>query len=223
MTAQIDWGAARLRATRQLAHDVRLLEIEPLGGFVAPTPGSHIRVMVEINAQQDIRHYSIVGPCRDARYRIAVKRHTDSRGGSLYMWGLSEGARLTISPPENHFELSYGRPEYLLLAGGIGITPIYSMALALAEMQANFRLLYACQHAGDLALAEELREQVGDRLRIFLDERGERIDLAAEIARLDPAGELYVCGPMGLLEATKAEWQRAGPRGGSPAFRDLRQ
>lgn len=210
MTAQIDWGAARLRATRQLASDVRLLEIEPLGGFVAPAPGSHIRVMVEINDRPDIRHYSIVGPCRDGRYRIAVKRHADSRGGSIYMWGLSEGARLTISPPANHFELRYGRPDYLLLAGGIGITPIYSMAMALAEAQADFRLLYACRNAGDLALADELREQVGDRLRIFLDERGERIDLAAEIARLDPGSELYICGPMGLLEATKAEWHRQG-------------
>ena len=197
MAGQIDWGPARLTATRQLAPDVRLFEIEPLGGFVAPTPGSHIRVMVEIDGRPDIRHYSVVGPCRDGRYRIAVKRLADSRGGSAYMWSLSEGARLTVSPPANHFELGYGRAEYLLLAGGIGITPIYSMALALAEAQAKFHLLYACRRAEDLALADDLRARIGDRLRIVLDERGERIDLATEIARLDPGGELYVCGPMG--------------------------
>ena len=210
MSAQIDWGPARLRATRALAPDVRLFEIEPQGGFDAPTPGSHLRVIVEIGGGLDIRHYSVVGPCRDRRYRIAVKRHADSRGGSAYMWGLAEGAHLTISAPTNHFELSYGRPDYLLLAGGIGITPIYSMALALAEAQARFRLLYACRRAEDLALADELRERIGDRLRIVLDERGERIDLSAEIARLHPDGELYVCGPMGLLDATKAEWSAHG-------------
>lgn len=210
MAGQIDWGPARLHATRDLAPDVRLFEIEPLGGFVAPTPGSHLRVMVEIGGRPDIRHYSVVGPCRDRRYRIAVKRHAESRGGSAYMWRLADGARLTISAPANHFELSYGRPDYLLLAGGIGITPIYSMALALAEAQARFRLLYACRCADDLALADELRDRLGDRLRIVLDERGERIDLAAEIAELHANGELYVCGPMGLLDATKAEWSGQG-------------
>jgi ferredoxin-NADP reductase len=210
MAGQIDWRPARLHATRDLAADVRLFEIEPQGGFAAPTPGSHLRVMVEIDGRPDIRHYSVVGPCRDRRYRIAVKRHADSRGGSAYMWSLPESARLMISAPTNHFELSYGRPDYLLLAGGIGITPIYSMALALAEAQARFRLLYACRRAEDLALADELRDWLGDRLRIALDERGERIDLAAEIAGLHPDGELYVCGPMGLLDATKAEWSAQG-------------
>jgi ferredoxin-NADP reductase len=210
MAGQIDRGPARLHATRDLAPDVRLFEIEPLSGFVTPTPGSHIRIMVEIGGRLDIRHYSVVGPCRDRRYRIAVKRHADSRGGSAYMWSLVEGARLTISTPANHFVLNYGRPDYLLLAGGIGITPIYSMALALAEAQARFRLLYACRRAGDLALADELRDRLGDRFAVVLDEQGERIDLAAEIARLHPDGELYVCGPVGLLDATRAEWGAQG-------------
>jgi ferredoxin-NADP reductase len=210
MAAQIDWGEARLRAMRDLAPDIRLFEIEPLGTFVPPTPGSHIRVMVQIGSRPDIRHYSVVGPCRDGVYRIAVKRHADSRGGSAYLWSLPEGARLTVAPPANHFVLRYGRPEYLLLAGGIGITPIYAIALALMEAQARFRLVYACRRAQDLALADELRERIGDSLQNVLDERGERIDLAAEIAGLHPDGELYVCGPMSLLDAAKAEWRAQG-------------
>ena len=75
------------------------------------------------------------------------------------------GAQLTVSTPGNHFELSRGRPEYLLLAGGIGITPIFTMALALAQAGADFRLLYACRRRQDLALADELRERVGERLQ----------------------------------------------------------
>jgi ferredoxin-NADP reductase len=210
MTGHIDWQTARLVATRQLAPDVRLFEIEPFAGFVAPSPGSHIRLMVEIGGRPDIRCYSTVGPCRDGRYRIAVKRHGDSRGGSAWLWSLSEGALLTVSPPANHFELSYGNPAYLLMAGGIGITPIYSMALALAEAQADFRLLYAVRRAEDLALAADLRDRIGDRLQVFADERGESIDFAAEIARLDPEAELYVCGPMGLLDTAKAAWRAQG-------------
>ncbi len=93
-----------------------------------------------------------------------MKLLPDSRGGSSYMWSLAPGARLTVSTPGNHFELGRGRPQYLLLAGGIGITPIYSMALALAKSGADFRVLYACRRRQDLALADDLRAAIGDRL-----------------------------------------------------------
>ena len=210
MGEQIDWRSARLRSTRDLTPDIRLFEIEPSGDFVVPTPGSHINIVVQIKGRPDVRCYSAVGPCTDGVYRIAVKLLGDTRGGSAYMWSLAPGAQLTISTPGNHFELSRGRPEYLLLAGGIGITPIFTMTLALAAAEANFRLLYACRRRQDLAFADELQNCIGHRLQTFIDEEGARIDLDAEIARLCPGGELYVCGPIGMLEAAKRHWQRSG-------------
>ncbi|MBQ0819033.1 oxidoreductase [Microvirga sp. HBU67558] len=210
MAEQIEWRAAKLLRTRDLSPDIRLFEIEPSGDFVAPTPGSHINVNVQIGERPDVRSYSIVGPCSDGLYRIAVKLLGDSRGGSAYMWGLKPGAQLTISTPGNHFDLGRGRPEYLLLAGGIGITPIFTMAMALAEIDADFRVLYACRRREDAALADELRERVGERLQMFVDADGGRVDLDSEIARLAPGGELYVCGPIGLLEAAKRAWQQSG-------------
>jgi ferredoxin len=84
------------------------------------------------------------------------------------------------------------------------------MTLALAETGANFRLLYACRRRQDLALADELRERIGGRLQTFIDEEDSRIDLDAEIARVCPGGELYVCGPIGMLEAAKRHWQSSG-------------
>ena len=206
----IEWQAARLRSVLDLAADIRLFEIEPAGPVAAPAPGSHINVAVLIGERPDTRCYSIVGPCTDGLYRIAVKLLPDSRGGSAYMWSLAPGAQLTISTPGNHFVLTPGRPDYLLVAGGIGITPIYTMALALAASGAGFRLLYACRRREDLALAEELRERIGERLEIYLDEEGSRIDLAAAIARLAPGGELYACGPVGMLDAVRQAWQRSG-------------
>ena len=153
----------------------------------------------------------MVGPCDDGLYRIAVKLLPDTRGGSAYMWSLVPGARLTISTPGNHFELGRGRPEYLLLAGGIGITPIYTMALALAQAGPSFRLLYACRRRQDLALR---RRAAGAHRRppAGLPRRGGRAGSisTAEIARLAPGGELYVCGPIGMLEAAKRAWQRSG-------------
>jgi vanillate O-demethylase ferredoxin subunit len=126
------------------------------------------------------------------------------------MWGLQAGARLLISTPENHFGLAHGRPEYLLVAGGIGITPIFTMAAALAREQASFRVLYGFRRRGDAALAEDLQAQLGGRLALYCDADGARLDLGAEIARLHPAGELYVCGPIGLLEAAKRVWRESG-------------
>jgi ferredoxin-NADP reductase len=208
MAATID-RAGIVRATHDLTSTIRMIEIAPEQGFVSPSPGSHIDFSVMIGERPDVRSYSVVGPCEDRIYRIAVKRLDASHGGSDYMWSLKSGARIAHSAPANHFGLASGKPEYLLLAGGIGITPIYSHALALAHAGARFRLLYACRNRGELALGDELRERIGDRLEpVYSEER--RIDIASEIERLDPKGELYVCGPIGMLEAAKGCWRASG-------------
>jgi len=210
MPEQIQWRRAKLRSVRDLTPDIRLFEMESSGEFIVPTPGSHINIVVHIKGRPDVRCYSAVGPCTDGIYRIAVKLLGDSRGGSAYMWSLMPGAQLTISTPSNHFELSRGRSEYLFLAGGIGITPIFTMASALALTGAKFRLLYACRRRQDLALVDELQDLIGDRLFVFVDEEGAQVDLDAEIARLASGGEFYVCGPIGMLENAKRHWQRSG-------------
>jgi len=210
MPEAIEWRRGRLREVRDLSPDIRLFEIEPAGDFVAPTPGSHFNIGVQINGRPDIRNYSAVVFGSDGLYPIAVKRLPDSRGGSAYMWSVLPGAHLTISTPGNHFELRRGRPEYLLLAGGIGITPIFTMTLALAEAGANFRLLYAVRRYQDLALADELQHRIGDRLQVFVSSEGQRVDIGAEIARLQLDGEFYVCGPIGMLEDARRGWQRSG-------------
>ncbi|WP_445219672.1 PDR/VanB family oxidoreductase [Bradyrhizobium sp. Pa8] len=210
MAKPIEWTSARLCATRELTPDVRLFEIAADRVLMTATPGSHIDVLMPIDGRPQVRSYSLVGPSSDGLYRIAVKRLASSRGGSVGMWRLKTGERLTVSEPRNSFELSYGRPEYLLLAGGIGITPIYPMALALKQAGANFRLLYAARSRRDLALADELARYIGGQVHFFVNEEGQRIDIAGEIAQLDPRGELYVCGPFGMLEATKQLWHQAG-------------
>jgi ferredoxin-NADP reductase len=210
MAEVIEWRDGKVRATRDLTSAIRLIEIEPSGEFVAASPGSHISISVMIRGRPDVRSYSIVGPCADGIYRIAVKLLENTRGGSAYMWSLKPGGRIALSAPANHFNLALGRTEYLLLAGGIGVTPIFTHALALAEANARFRLIYACRSRRDLALADELAERLGGRLELFLSNEGRRVDIAAEIARLDDQGELYVCGPIGMLEAAKRGWRESG-------------
>ena len=212
-----------VRATRDLTSAIRLIEIEPSGGFVAASPGSHINISVMIRGRPDVRSYSVVGPCADGVYRIAVKLLANTRGGSAYMWSLRPGGRIVLSAPANHFNLALGRPEYLLLAGGIGITPIFTHALALAEANARFRLLYACRSRDDLALADELAERLGDRLELFLSEEGSagrhrRRDCAPRSAR-----RILCLRPD--RDARSGETMLAGerPAGGPLALRDIRQ
>lgn len=205
-----DWRPARLLATHDLTADIRLFEIAVEGDVVRPSPGSHIQVGVLVDGRPDTRSYSLIDAGRDGLARIAVKLLPHSRGGSRYMWSLSPGARLTVSTPGNHFELRHGRPQYLLLAGGIGITPIHAMAHALADAGADLRVVYAARSRRDLAFADALAARLGDRLELVVDEEGGRLDVAAAIAALDPAGELYMCGPIGLMEAVKRAWAASG-------------
>ena len=210
-------GEAVVRATRALSRDVRLFEIEPVDGAAAWAPGAHIDVTVRLGERTEVRSYSLVGDWHAQRYRIAVKRRPEGRGGSSYMWSLEAGARLTVGAPNNHFELALDSPEYLLVAGGIGVTPILGMAGSLAARGARFRVLYAARSRADLALAEELAASIGDRLQIFVSEEGMRIDADAAVARLGASGELYLCGPLRMIEDFRRAWRAAGRRPG--AFR----
>jgi len=210
MRAEHVWTDATLRATSALAPGVRAFEIAPRDGARPWAPGAHIDVSVLVGARAEVRSYSLVGEWNPARYRIAVKRQPQGRGGSAYMWSLEPGARLTIGAPNNHFELAHDSPDYLLVAGGIGVTPILGMASSLAARGANFRVLYGVRSRAELALADEIGAAVGDRLEIFVSGEGRRIDPSAEIARLGAGGELYLCGPLGMIEDFRRAWGAAG-------------
>ncbi|MCC2099314.1 MAG: oxidoreductase [Hyphomicrobiales bacterium] len=210
MDAKTFWQKARVRSIRDLTPDIRLFELEPAQRFIPPAPGGHIDVTVQIDGRAAVRSYSLVGPCSDGVYRIAIKLLPDSRGGSAYMWSLPEGSTLTISEPGNHFELFRGRPDYVLIAGGIGITPIYSMALALSKAGARFRVLYATRSAADLAFADELAELPGANLQTYPAGEGRRLSIGDAITSLAPNGEMYVCGPIGMLEDARSAWAASG-------------
>jgi ferredoxin-NADP reductase len=207
------FGPARVRAARDVASDVRLVEIEPEAGARPYATGSHLDIAVVIDELPDLRSYSLVGERPvDGAYRIAVKDVPDSRGGSRFVRALEPGAAVEVSEPESHFELQYGRPEYLLVAGGIGITPLIGMAHALTRHGRPFRLLYAARTREQMPFVDELSELLGDRLELFVSSAGNRLDVGAEIDRLDPDGELYLCGPVRLRDAALHGWRERSRR-----------
>ncbi len=210
MRNNLQWHPAHLRAHRDLSPTVREFEIRPEGGVKAWSVGSHLNVRVEIDGRDETRSYSLVGLPDPEVYRIAVKRAQPSRGGSRHMWSLETGAELAIGEPNNHFELAFGAPEFLLVAAGIGITPIVGMAQLLAAKGAKLQMRYAARSAAELVYAEVLRGVLGPRLKTFCDDSAERLDLAAEIAALGPRAQLLACGPIALLDAVRDEWEHAG-------------
>ena len=139
----------------------------------------------------------------------------ESRGGSLFVRALERDAGVEVSDPRSHFELQYGRPEYLLVAGGIGITPLYGMAHALERHGRPFRVLYAARTPEQMPFVDELSELLGDRLERFVSSEGAASTSTVEIERLHPDGEPYLCGPCAC--ATPPSTPGRPPGGGRTA------
>jgi ferredoxin-NADP reductase len=210
MKSSNTWHPAHLRAHRDLSPTVREFEIRPEGGVKPWTVGSHLKVRVHIDGREETRSYSLVGLHDPHAYRIAVKRAEPGHGGSRHMWRLQDGEELKVGEPDNHFELAYNAPQFLLVAGGIGITPLVGMAQMLHAKGADVQMRYAARSAAELVYAELLRQTLGDRFQTCRSDAGERLDLPREIARLAPGAQMLVCGPLSLLDAARAAWAAAG-------------
>ncbi len=194
---------------------VREFELVPEdAGPQTYAPGAHLQVRLPIaGGEPQTRSYSLIGLPNTRCYRIAVKRMDAGRGGSLHMWQLTTGDRLVISEPQNHFLLSFDAPEYLLIAGGIGVTPLVAMADALGAHRTrtgvSVRMVYGARRSdqGDeFAYADDLHRALGTCLQRVNADAGERIDFAAEFARLHPEAQVYCCGPVPMLDAIKEAW-----------------
>jgi vanillate O-demethylase ferredoxin subunit len=197
---------ARVRAARDVAARVRLLELEPPEARRYP-PGAHLDLWLPSG---DKRSYSLVGARpHDGAYRIAVKQLPDSRGGSEHMHSLAVGDELEIAAPASHFELRWGAPEYLLIAAGIGVTPIIGMAQRLVEAGAPVRMLYSGHARGEMAFVDELSELLGDRLTLHVTDEGTRLEAAHAFEDLEEDADVYLCGPYGFQEAIRAAWRDA--------------
>ncbi|MBT2299769.1 oxidoreductase [Variovorax paradoxus] len=217
MKSDTHWMPARITALRDLTPTVREFEITPESGIAAThEPGAHLQVQVLVGApgsgRMQTRSYSVIGAPDGRAWRIAVKRLDDGRGGSLAMWRLAIGDRLLVAEPQSHFGLDTTAPGYLLVAGGIGITPLVFMAQrlgALAERNGvRVRMLYGARSVDELAYLPTLQDALGPDVQAHTGSAP--IDFAAEIAAMPPGGQLYTCGPVPMLEAVKRAWAAAG-------------
>lgn len=205
-----DWSTGRVVATTPVAHDVRRITIaRPPRGRAAP--GSHVDVRVPVGETTDVRSYSVVeSDGEGGLLTISVLRVPQSRGGSAFMHGLAPGDELAVTQPLQNFPLRVGAPRYVLLAGGIGITAVAEMARVLRHVGADYRLVYVGRGRERMAYVVELAELHGERLVLHVDAEGSPLDVADLVGSVDAQTELYMCGPIRLMDAVRRHWQDAG-------------
>lgn len=187
-----------------------VFELSPKDGAVLPdwTPGAHVDVLQPSGL---VRQYSLAGHPDSELWRLGVLREPDARGGSTWMCdSLQEGQTLRLAGPRTHFSFvaEPGVPV-ILLAGGIGITPLIPMAAAAAEAGLDYRLHYS-GHEGRMAFLPELEAAHGERLVVHLSEGEGRADLDALLAAAEPGTRVYCCGPAGFIDAAEAAAAAAG-------------
>lgn len=193
----------RLTAVTSAAEGTNLFEFRRTDDHPLPpfTAGAHIDVNLPNGL---IRQYSLVNPQNERhRYVIGVKLDRESRGGSSFMHeSIREGGTYAIAGTRNNFPLVEDAPHVVLLAGGIGITPIWCMVQRLAEIGASWELHYACRNRGEAAFHDELAT-FGDMVRFHFDDEcgGKILDIAAIVADAPGAAHLYCCGPAPMLAA----------------------
>jgi len=181
----------------------------PLPAFSA---GSHIDVQVPGGLT---RQYSLCNdPGESHRYMIGVLRDAGSRGGSEAMHErVAEGDLLRISAPRNHFPLAHGAAHSILLAGGIGVTPILCMAERLAVTGAPFDMHYCVRSPDRAAFRARIeRSSFASQVAFHFDDgdEGQKLQLGTVLVGLRPGVHLYVCGPKGFMDWVLGTARAAG-------------
>ena len=202
-TAMLNVRVARKRIE---ASDICSFELVSESGAPLPAfaPGSHIDVHLP---QGFTRQYSLCNdPAEAHRYLIAVLKDSASRGGSRALHdAVNEGDVLSISAPRNHFALVEGAQRHLLLAGGIGVTPLLCMAEQLAATGRAFDMHYCTRSRARTAFVERIEASpFAARVQFHFDDGAEheRFDIERLLASTDDDGtHLYVCGPGGFMNA----------------------
>lgn len=194
-----------------LSDRIRALRIGAADGAALPgfEAGAHVTFTLPDGATRAYSLITFTGEF-DApeSYQIAVLREEDGQGGSRYMHSLNVGDSLRFSAPKNDFPLVPNAPA-VLLAGGIGVTPLISMASAMQGGEQPVSMIFAGRSKAEMAYCDALTDLLGARLRLHFDDVAGMLDLDAILGQLGPA-HLYVCGPRGMIDAVRSAAEQMG-------------
>ena len=198
---------ARIASVRREAEGIHSLEFRALDNSILPafTAGSHIDLML---APGLTRSYSLSNdPCERDRYVVSVNKDPESRGGSRHVHErLRVGDVLKISPPRNNFQLDETAEHTVLVAGGIGITPLKAMISRLNSIGLSWQLFYATKTRATTAFLDELRHledlQPGHiQFHCSAEPKGTRLDIEAVVSASPASSHFYCCGPQSMIAA----------------------
>jgi vanillate O-demethylase ferredoxin subunit len=227
----------RVNSVTQETDDIKRYElVSTASGDLPPfTAGAHIDIMT---GNQMWRSFSLANSPSDRHsYVIAVLRESAGRGGSAWVHDhVREGDTLSVYEPLNNFELAEDANEHVLIAGGIGITPMLAMGHRLREIGAKAHLHYCTRAPEKTAFRNDVVEAFGSHVTMYHDygDPSNGIKLGEVLKNRPNGAHLYICGPTGLIAAAQkaaAHWTEAAvhvehfkpterplPAGGNPPF-----
>jgi dimethylamine monooxygenase subunit B len=195
-----------IRRIRELAPGIREFSLGRSDGedFPVYSGGSHIVLSLPLGERQHRNPYSLLGdPTVRNTWRIAVRKQEQSRGGSAWLHEQArEGMRIDISAPVNLFPLDRLGRHHILVAGGIGITPILSQARELARLGVDFEVHYAYRGPEYGVFADELETLAPGRIHHYVATRREQIEFSTLLAGRPLGTHFYICGPAGMVAAS---------------------
>ncbi|GGR47357.1 vanillate O-demethylase ferredoxin subunit [Nocardioides luteus] len=211
VNTQTWWQQGRVVEADDLAEGVRRIVLSP-DRPVHATPGTHVDLRLDLDGHVRTRSYSVLrSEDGGRRLTLGVQLAPSSRGGSRHMHGLEVGDVVEMTGPVQSFPLGVGADRYVLVAGGIGVTALVAMADSLRRRGADYTLVLAGRRRAVMAYLEELADTHGDRIRVFVDDEGVRLDVDALVGEIagGPAPartEMYMCGPIRLMDAIRRAW-----------------
>jgi vanillate O-demethylase ferredoxin subunit len=198
------WLQLKIAERREEAEQICSFELVDPQQRALPsfTPGAHIDVEIRPGL---VRQYSLCNaPGEQHRYVIAVLREPEGRGGSIALHdNFKAGDSIRVSMPRNHFPLAAHADRYVLLAGGIGVTPLLAMAEYLSCRGLDFEMHYCVRSPGRAAFLERIRRSAfAQRVQLHFDDgpAEQRFDAAQVLGRPVPGTHIYVCGPSGFMD-----------------------
>nr|WP_283812648.1 PDR/VanB family oxidoreductase [Bradyrhizobium tropiciagri] len=202
--SRLEFGG-QIVSTETITPRVRLFRVKPL--VEAPPPrasaGAHVDIEVDLSGRREWRSYSLINHVSSGEfYEFAVQREQSGKGGSNYLHDtVGPGSVVRLRAPANNFSLSAAADSYLLIAGGIGVTPILAMAQELVARAAQVRAIFCARTAADAPFLAEIKSLLGTRLEVNLDAGDPKkfTDFSRVLGSRRRGEHLYMCGPNAMM------------------------
>lgn len=203
----------RVARARMVGEGLLHLRLESPDGKALPgwTPGAHIDI--ECGSPDLTRQYSLCGDPEDrSGWEVTILLDPNSRGGSAWLHQqATTGTVLKVRGPRNHFSLDTSdNAPLLFVAGGIGVTPIMTLAAAARKAGRDYQFHYSAKRDTCMPFVEELRQLHAERLHCHVSANGARNDFDVMLKQVAPGTQVYACGPSRMLEALAEAMQRNG-------------